>query len=98
MSFKLNRRTAAALSALSPVEMDAGMRELAELAVRYPFRWFPMGKVARICGFSEAVLTAMTAKGAPVVARKCNPHLLHKWLEENVDRVGKIRSPFQARA
>jgi hypothetical protein len=74
-----------------PPEMDAGMRDLAELALRYPFRWFNQGMVARICGFGEDVMTLLTAMGAPVVARKCNPHLLHKWLEENLDRVGKIR-------
>jgi hypothetical protein len=94
MSFNLKRRAAAAaLAALSPDEMDAGMRELAELALRYPFRWFPQGKVARICGFSEGVLTALAAEGAPVVARKCNPHLLQKWLEKNINRISKIRSP-----
>lgn len=67
------------------------MRELADLAIRYPFRWFNQGKVARILGFGEDVMSAMALLGAPVIARKCNPHLLHKWIEENIDLVGKIR-------
>ncbi len=60
--------------------------------MRYPFRWFTMGKVARICGFGDDVMSALAAMGAPVVARKCNPHLLQKWLEENLEKVGKIRT------
>jgi hypothetical protein len=72
--------------------MDAAMRELADLAVRYPFRWFAQGKVARIFGFGDDIMSALANLGAPVIARKCNPHLLHKWLEENVDLAGKIRT------
>lgn len=72
-------------------EMDHALQELADVALRFPFRWFSQGKVARICGFGEDVMTALTTLGAPVVARKCNPHLLHKWLEENLDKIGKIR-------
>lgn len=68
------------------------MRELADLAIRYPFRWFTQGKVARIFGFGDDIMSALAGLGAPVIARKCNPHLLHKWLEENIDLVGKIRS------
>ena len=71
--------------------MDPAMKELAELALRYPFRWFTQGKVARLCGFGEDVLSALAAHGAPVVGRKCNPHLLHKWLEENTEKISKIR-------
>jgi hypothetical protein len=72
--------------------MDRALRELAELAIQFPFRWFPQGKVARICGFGDDVMTALALRGAPILARKCNPHLLHKWLEENVRTIGKIRS------
>ena len=72
-------------------EMDRAMHELAEVAVRFPFRWFSQGKVARLCGFGDDVMTVLIANGAPIVGRKCNPHLLHKWLEENIDKLGKIR-------
>lgn len=78
-------------SDFSPAEMDRALRDLAEIALRFPFRWFPTGKVARICGFGDEVMTALASRGAPIIARKCNPHLLHKWLEENVDVIGKIR-------
>lgn len=77
-----------------PVEIDWAsqeVRELSELAQRFQFRWFPQGKVGRLCGFGEDVMTALAGLGAPIVARKCNPHLLHKWLEENMDKLGKIR-------
>jgi hypothetical protein len=72
--------------------MDAAMRELADLALRYPFRWFPQGKVSRIFGFGDDVMRALLKNGAPVIGRRCNPHLLHKWLEENLDLVGKIKA------
>jgi hypothetical protein len=78
----------------APVEFEpssAELQELSELSLRFRFRWFPQGKVARLCGFGEDVMTALAALGAPIVARKCNPHLLHKWLEENMDKLGKIR-------
>ena len=77
-----------------PVEIDPALddlQELSELSLRFQFRWFPQGKVARLCGFGDDVMTALAALGAPIVARKCNPHLLHKWLEENMDKLGKIR-------
>jgi hypothetical protein len=77
-----------------PVEIDPGpdeLLELSELSQRFQFRWFPQGKVARLCGFGDDVMTALAALGAPIVARKCNPHLLHKWLEENMDKLSKIR-------
>lgn len=75
----------------APVEIDHAIDELSELAVRFPFRWFPLCKVARICGFGEDVMTALAGMGAPIVARKCNPNLLQRWLEENIDKIGKIR-------
>lgn len=75
----------------SEVDMDLALRELADLSMRYPFRWFPQNKVAILCGFGREVLTVLTALGAPVVARKCNPHLLQKWLEQNVEKIGKMR-------
>ena len=73
-------------------EMDRPLRELAELAIRFPFRWFPQIKVARICGFGADVMTTLAEHGAPILARRCNPHLLHKWLEKNVRTIGKIRA------
>jgi hypothetical protein len=85
------KQSSSSREAPSREEMNAAMRELADLAVRYPFRWFTQGKVARIFGFGDDVMSALTKQGAPVIARRCNPHLLHKWLEENLDRVGKIR-------
>lgn len=78
-----------------PVETDLAqleLQELSELSMRFQFRWFPQGKVARLCGFGEDVMSALAALGAPIVARKCNPHLLHKWLEENMDKLPKIRT------
>jgi hypothetical protein len=77
-----------------PVESEPALQELQELSeqsLRFRFRWYPQGKVAKLCGFGEDVMTALSALGAPIVARKCNPHLLHKWLEENMDKLGKIR-------
>jgi hypothetical protein len=82
-------------SEATPVETDAMLRELEELSeqvLRFQFRWYPQGKVGRLCGFGEDVMSAFAALGAPIVARKCNPHLLHKWLEENIDKLGKIRA------
>ena len=74
-----------------PDEMNGNLQELGELALRFPFRWFAQGKVAKICGFGDDVMSALVAQGAPIIARKCNPHLLHQWLEKNLDEIGKIR-------
>ena len=73
------------------VEMDRALKELAELSLRFPFRWFAQGTVARICGFGEDMMHALATRGAPIIARKCNPNLLHRWMEENIDKIGKIR-------
>lgn len=67
------------------------MLALADLANRYPFRWFPSGDVAEMCGFSGDAMTEFKGLGAPIVARKSNPHLLHAWLLQNVEKIGKIR-------
>ena len=75
----------------TPVEMDRALKELAELSLRFPFRWFAQGTVARLCGFGEDVMYALASRGAPIIARKCNPNLLHRWMEENIDKIGKIR-------
>ncbi len=69
--------------------------DLADEANKYPFRWFGQGKVGQMCGFSENVMTALAGLGAPIVARKSNPHLLHKWLSENLDKIGKIRGDLE---
>lgn len=71
-------------------KVDA-MTALADLATRYPFRWFPSGEVAEMCGFGGDAMTEFADMGAPIVAKKSNPHLLHLWLTQNVERIGKIR-------
>ena len=72
-------------------DMNAAELALADLAVRYPFRWFASGKVGEMCGFGKDVMTEFASLGAPIVARKANPHLLHLWLTQNLDKIGKIR-------
>lgn len=62
-----------------------------DLATRYPFRWFPSGEVGKMCGFAKDVMAAFAGMGAPIVAKKSNPHLLHLWLQQNLDKIGKIR-------
>jgi hypothetical protein len=60
--------------------------------VANPFKFFALADVAKMFGFGADTMTAIAkAPGAPIVARKCNPHLLLKWLEQNADKVGKIR-------
>jgi hypothetical protein len=75
----------------APPDMDEAAQRLADLAVRYPFRWFTQSKCGRICGFGDDVMTALVSLGAPIVGRKSNPHLLHAWLQSNLDKIGKIR-------
>lgn len=50
-----------------PADMDAATQRLANLAVRYPFRWFTQAKCGRICGFGDNVMTSLAALGAPIV-------------------------------
>src|SRR4051812_322309 len=60
--------------AVEDVEMDHALEELSELALRFPFRWFSLAKVGRICGFGHDVMTVLAGMGAPIVGRKCNPN------------------------
>jgi len=56
-----------------------------------PFRFFSLEDAAEIFGFGRNTMTALADAGAPIIARKCNPQLLLRWLEENAEKVGKIR-------
>ncbi|XHR29626.1 MAG: hypothetical protein ACFUZC_03520 [Chthoniobacteraceae bacterium] len=64
---------------------------LAEQAQQNPFRFFSLQEVGEICGFGRDTMTALVASGAPVVARKMNPGLLIRWLEDHSDALGKVR-------
>lgn len=76
--------------------MSDAAERLADLAVRYPFRWFGQNKVGSMCGFAKDTMAELARLGAPIAARKSNPHLLHLWLSQNLDKIGKI--PTGARA
>lgn len=56
-----------------------------------PYKYHSFAKIAERFGFGVNTITAFVALGAPVVARKINCDSLKKWLEENGEKVGKIR-------
>ena len=64
---------------------------LAKIAKENPFQFFSFEEIGDLYGFGKNTMTALAAAGAPVVAKKMNPQLLFEWLEQNADKIGKIR-------
>lgn len=62
---------------------------LAEKAMANPLLWFSLEECAEICGFGKNTMTRIAAAGAPIVGRKCNPHVLREWLAAHAAEVAK---------
>lgn len=56
-----------------------------------PFACFAFDEIALLYKWGKNVPGQLAAIGAPVIARRMNPHLLLKWLEEHAEDVKKLR-------
>lgn len=72
-------------------EKDAERARLVAAAQANPFRFFTSGEVGMMFDFGGDTMTTLRSLGAPVVARAMHPGLLLKWIEQNADRIPKIR-------
>jgi len=57
-----------------------------------PFRFLVKEEMELLFDLGGDVLTMLRGLGAPVAGKKMNPRLLMGWLEQNHDRVTKVRA------
>ena len=87
------------LSASAEDAPDSNPDALLVKAKANPFLFLPQEKIAVMFGLGHETVTALVRNGAPTLARKINPHLLFKWIEENrhlLQELGKVREAAKA--
>lgn len=75
----------------APETKEQRRDRLAAEVGRNPFIFLTSEDIGLLFDFGPDTITTLRSLGAPIVARKINPGLLLRWIEQNAKTIPKIR-------